>query len=179
MQQVCGLPPRLRSPDRELLEHRILPAFGRDDAVRRVLFAGCAPYTQHYPQLLPAAEHWTLDADPRCRRYGVRQHITAPLQNLRAQETGGPFDLIVCNGVLGWGLDAPDDAERAMRACHDTLRAGGYLLLGWNDVFPRNRVRPEQIAALSSFQRVGYCGLPESIRVRSAGRHVFDLYRRP
>lgn len=178
MRQACGEPATIRSPDRDLLEQRILPAFGRDSTVRRVLFVGCAAYTQHYPQLLPAAAHWTLDADPRRRRYGARRHLVALLQDLCAQETEGAFDLIVCNGVLGWGLDSPSDAERAMRACHDALRGDGLLLLGWNDVFPRNRVKPEDITALASFEHTGYDGLPARIYVHSAGQHVFDLYRR-
>lgn len=179
LRQTLGAPPRIRSPDRALLERRILPAFGRDDSIQRVLFVGCAPYTQHYPRLLSAAESCTLDPNPRNRRYGVRWHVIAPLQDLRTQQIRGLFDLIVCNGVLGWGLNSPDDADRAMRTCHDALRADGYLVLGWNDVFPRNRVKPEHITALAAFEHVGYAGLPARIRVRSATRHVFDLYRRP
>jgi len=179
--QACGQPSRMRSPDRDVLERQLLPAFGRDRAVRRVLFVGCAPYTRHYPRLLPTAECWTLDADPRRRLYGARQrHITATLQNLCVHMTGKPpFDLIVCNGVLGWGLDAPADAQRAMAECHDALRRGAWLLLGWNDVFPRNRVKPEQLMALAFLEHAGYEGFAARIRVASAGRHVFDLYRRP
>jgi len=177
--QALGQAQRLRSPDRRLLERHILPAFALDSAVRRALFVGCAPYTRHYPRLLPAAESWTLDSDPRRRRFGARHHVTAALQDLRAQEMGGPFDLIVCNGVLGWGLNSADDASRAMWACHDALRTGGCLLLGWNDYFPRNRVKPEQIPALAALEHIGYGDMEARIRVRSAVRHVFDLYRRP
>jgi len=174
-----GQPARIRSPDRDLLEQRLLPAFGRDPDIRRVLFVGCATYTQHYPSMLPAAEHWTLDADPLRRRYGISRHIIAPLQHLTPDATGGLLDLIVCNGVLGWGLDSPDNAQSAMDACRQTLRSGGYLLLGWNDVFPRNRVKPEQIPALASFEHADYDGFAARIRVRSANRHVYDLYRAP
>jgi hypothetical protein len=71
------------------------------------------------------------------------------------------------------------DAEDAFDACHDALRIEGELIVGWNDVAPRNRVRPESVFALARFERHCLPGL-QHWRVNVAGphRHVFDFYRK-
>ena len=58
---------------------------------------------------------------------------------------------------------------------------GGELLLGWNDISPRNRVVPEDIPALRRFE-AGHFGDSANRRgwkMDAANRHVFDFYRRP
>ncbi len=47
-----------------------------------------------------------------------------------------PFDLVVLNGVLGWGVDTTADAERALAAAWEALRPGGLLVLGVNEERP-------------------------------------------
>lgn len=132
-QELRGRAPRRRSEDRRVLEQEILPAFAREPGVARVLFAGCASYTRHYEALFDRAEYWSIDPARRNRRHGARRHIESDLQRLAQHVPAGYFDLIVCNGVLGWGLNAPDQANAAFAACHAALREGGHLLLGWND----------------------------------------------
>lgn len=175
---MFGRPARRRSADRHLLEGQILPEFARDAAVTRVLFCGCARYTRDYGALFDGAEYWTLDPDPRRRRFGARLHLVDRLECLE-RHVPGHFDLIVCNGVLGWGLSTLPQAEAAFSACHAALARGGYLLLGWNDVAPRNRVRPEDIGALALFEHVRYGRFGPRISVPGWHRHVFDFYRKP
>lgn len=170
---------RRRSRDRTLLERHILPAYARRADVRRVLFVGCARYTQHYRRFFVASEYWTMDAVPRNRRWGARLHIRDRLERLDRHVAPGYFDLIICNGVLGWGLNRRDDAESAFAACHRALRVGGELVLGWNDIFPHNEVRPESLNALRRYERVavhGLCG--PVVRVDVPHRHVFEFYRK-
>lgn len=178
-QKLLGRPPRMNTPDRRLLEDRLLPALAAAPAIRRTLFCGSAAYTQHYERIFKGGDFWTIDPDPRLRRYGARRHIVDRLQNLLRNDVDGAFDLIVCNGVIGWGLDAPRDVDDAMAACHLALGPGGYLLLGWNDVYPRNRERPKQVAALRRFEHVGFNGFARHIVVPGPECHVFDFYRKP
>jgi SAM-dependent methyltransferase len=170
---------RRDTPDRRLLEDRILPAYASRPEIRRVLFVGCAPYTQHYEAVFGSAEYWTID--PRAHpRWGARRHIRDRLERLGRHVAADYFDLIVCNGVLGWGLDQRADAEAAFAACHAALRAGGELVVGWNDVRPRNGIRPDSLRALAVFERAGLreIGGPQ-VRVEGPRRHVFEFYRKP
>jgi SAM-dependent methyltransferase len=176
--RVVGRPARRRSADRELLERQILPAFARDPAIARVLFCGCAPYTSSYAVLFAGAEYWTLDPDARNRRFGASHHLIGRLESLERHNVTD-FNLIICNGVLGWGLSTPPQAEAAFQACYAALTAGGYLLLGWNDVAPRNRVRPDNVAALMRFDHSAYGRFGPRMNVAGWHRHVFDFYRKP
>jgi hypothetical protein len=147
--------------------------------VRRVLFVGCARYTQHYAQLFSHAEYWTIDAVPRNRRWGAQLHIRDRLERLDRHVAPGYFDLIVCNGVLGWGLNRRDDAEAAFTVCLEALRAGGELVVGWNDVFPRNAVRPDSLKALKRYERCPKSDLGGPVvRIDVPHRHVFEFYRK-
>ena len=158
--RALGLPATLRTEDRRILEQVILPEYARRSDIGRVLFVGCASYTQRYGEIFGGREYWTIVPVARRRRYGSERHIVDRLQNLGNHVPAGYFDLVVCNGVLGWGLNAPEDANSALAACHTHLRAGGDLLLGWNDVAPRNRVLPR------TFRRCGDSMRRSSVRGR-------------
>ena len=178
--RALGLPAQLHTADRRILEQQILPEYARRPDIARILFVGCAPYTQRYGELFGGREYWTIDPVARRRRYGSERHIVDTLQNLGSHGAPGYFDLIVCNGVLGWGLNTPSDADAAFDACFNRLRAGGDLLLGWNDIAPRNRVQPEDIPALRRFDSLNF-GASQSARrvVDAPNRHVFNFYQKP
>ena len=175
-----GLPSQLNTEDRRVLEQLILPEYARRPDISRVLFVGCASYTQRYGEFFGGREYWTIDPVARRRQYGSTRHIVDTLQNLGSHVATGYFDLIVCNGVLGWGLNTPADADFALTACFTHLRAGGDLLLGWNNIAPRNRVMPEDIPALRRFEAVVF-GPSRTTRleINAQNRHVFDFYRKP
>ena len=175
-----GLPSPPQTEDRRVLEQVILPEYASRLSISRILFVGCAAYTQPYGRFFRNREYWTIDPVERRRRYGSDRHIVDTLQNLGGHVAPEYFDLIVCNGVLGWGLNTPADADAALTACFTHLRPGGELLLGWNDIAPRNRVVPESIPAVRRFDvsefgpsRVGRWS------VEAPNRHVFDFYRKP
>lgn len=178
--RALGLSAQLHTEDRRVLEQVILPEYARHTNIARILFVGCAAYTQRYGELFGAREYWTIDPVARRSRYGSRHHIVDQLQNLGHHAQPGYFDLIICNGVLGWGLNAPEDAESAFAACLTHLRAGGHLMVGWNNIAPRNRVLPKDIAALRAFDRAKF-GSAQTTRwvVDAANRHVFDFYLKP
>ena len=177
--RALGLSAQLHTEDRRVLEQVILPEYARRADIARILFVGCAAYTQRYGDLFGAREYWTIDPVPRRSQYGGRHHIVDQLQNLGRHVQPAYFDLVICNGVLGWGLNTPAEAHQAFAACRTSLRAGGDLLLGWNDVAPRNRVLPDDIAALRQFDRVPF-GPARTVRwvIDAPNRHVFDFYRK-
>ena len=103
---ALGLPNRMRTPDRDALEQVILPAYAARPDIKAVLFVGCAWYTHHYKSMLPGREYWTIDPDPWKKRFGARRHIVAGLESVDAHIAASRLDLIICNGVFGWGLFA-------------------------------------------------------------------------
>ncbi len=175
--RALGLPAQLDTADRRVLEQVILPAFAARRTRQRLLFVGCAAYTQHYEQIFAAHEYWTIDPVASRRRYGSRHHIIDGLQNLGDHAEAEFFDVIVCNGVLGWGLNLPGQVDAAFTACHRHLRTGGELVLGWNDVAPRNDVSPNDVSALKLFRAAIFAPL-ETTRFAVAGsnRHIFDFF---
>lgn len=156
----------------------ILPAYARRTDIERVLFVGCAAYTQHYSAFFAGREYWTIDPVARRRRYGSQRHLVDRLQNLGNHVQAGYFDLVICNGVLGWGLNSLDDADAAFAACERHLREGGELVLGWNDIAPRNRIAPEEVPALRRFEPTMFePARTARLNVEAPQRHVFNFYR--
>ena len=178
--RALGLPAQLHTEDRRVLEQVILPDYARRPDIERVLFVGCAAFTERYGEFFTGREYWTIDPVAARRRYGSTRHIVDTLLRLGSHMAPDCFDLIVCNVVLGWGLNAAADADAALAACFTHLRAGGELLLGWNNIAPRNHVLPEHIPALRRFDAAHFGASQTAhweLPVRN--RHVFDFYQKP
>jgi hypothetical protein len=157
----------MRTEDRRILEQVIFPHYGRDPHIRTVLFVGCDWYTAHYQRRYFALhDYWTIDRDKTRRRFGARQHITVPLEKLGQHFPRGFFNLIICNGVYGWGLDRAEDFDVAMSQCYICLADAGHLLLGWNDT-------PEwDPAPLSSVHTLGLFFSPYSFPPLGGSRYL-------
>jgi SAM-dependent methyltransferase len=181
------LPVRLRRAvlpiveDRRVLESVIFPQYRAVGGIRAVLFVGCDWYTQHYEQAFFAdLDYWTLEPLRERRAFGARQHVVAALEDLADHFPPDRFDWIICNGVLGWGLDSPAQCERALAACHSRLRPGGHLLLGWNRLPGREPVPIEELERLGPFERHAFpvfgswCYTTDTLH-----RHAYAFYRKP
>src|SRR5581483_6111739 len=146
------LPVRQQTEDRRILEQLIFPRLAARADIRSILFVGCAWYTKHYERKhFPRKDYWTLDAEPGARKFGGRRHIVDRLEHLQRYFPANFFDLIICNGVLGFGLDSVRDCDQAFDACYRSLRKGGQLLLGWNDMRERAPVALAEVRALRHF----------------------------
>lgn len=179
---ILGFDARHVTPDRLVLEQRILPHYGRDASIDSVLFVGCAWYTSHYWKYFPAKRVWTIDSDSRKRKYSTRfyGHVVDSLECVDRHFDRGFFDLIVCNGVYGWGLNRPDDCERAFRACLSCLAPGGRLVVGWNETPDRNPAPFDSLEVWGEFDRLEPSPLgPSRFRVGPPDLHVFDFFVKP
>jgi SAM-dependent methyltransferase len=167
----------LDTDDRRVLDGIILPHLAAAPEFGKVLFVGSDWYTRRYNRVFADKEYWTIDKDPSRARYGASRHVTDVLQNLERHFPPGYFDLILCNGVLGWGLDDKDDAERAFAACWQGLREGGVFVLGWNNIPRRRPLSLEASTGLARFKPYVFAPLKESrYLTRSRNRHTFDFY---
>lgn len=163
--------------DRSILEFIILPAIARSPDYRRVLFIGCDWYTRGYEQIFIEREYWTLEIDPSKRKYGASQHIVDSATNLAQHFEPDSLDFIVCNGVIGWGLDDREEIERMLDACWTALREKGVLLLGWNDVPEHAPVALSELEALSMFQPYVFPELErEEVLTDTELRHTYNFY---
>ncbi|HKT17956.1 MAG TPA: methyltransferase domain-containing protein [Stellaceae bacterium] len=175
---TLGLPTPLRTEDRRVLEQVIFPAYATRDDIHTVLFVGCQWYTRHYEKTyFPRQTFWTIDPLRDARRYGASHHVVAPLERLADFFPESTFDLIICNGVYGWGLDSRAQCEAAFAQCHSRLRPGGHFVLGWNDTPALTPMPLESIASLKLFRRADF---PEfgtwRFVTQTKLRHVFDFY---
>ena len=92
------------------------------------------------------------------------------------------FDLIVCNGVFGWGINNKEDTEVAIKQCYSCLRPAGMLVLGWNDV---STYRPYfaigKCENLSKFQPYIFPPLSTAkyLTENSPTQHTYNFYLKP
>lgn len=142
-------------PDRQHLEKVILPVLGRG-AFRRILFIGCESFTRNYGRHFekPSTEYWTTDIRPEAAPFGAAgRHVTCDVKELESHfPQGFAADLILFNGVFGYGLNTDEDMDAALRAIHRVLLAGGILMLGWNKDLAGE---PERLPAMTLYQKVG------------------------
>lgn len=169
----------LPTKDRRVLEAVILPHFANCEDFKRILFVGCAWYTRGYGRIFRDKQYSTLDADPAKSRWGAQRHICDSLVRVASHFSEGTLDVILCNGVFGWGLDAKPDVEAAFQGCHQCLRPGGVFMLGWNDV-PKRRPFPlESCESLRSFQPYRFAPFETNChRTGTRNKHTYSFYCR-
>jgi hypothetical protein len=179
MEALSMEPRRISSHDRAILEEIILPYFGNGQCYQRILFVGCSAYTRSYGKFFENKEYWTIDYKRVKRKYGSQKHITDSVINLANYFPNNYFHAIIMNGVIGFGLDKPDEIEKALDACFDMLERGGILILGWNDHPTRLPIAISAIHALKRFQRYPFEPLQTSyVRTEGRSRHTFSFYRK-
>jgi len=175
-----GAPIMARLQDRRILERHVFPFIQQHGKFRDILWVGCSWYTAPYAGLFRDRNFWTLDIDPLKERYGSARHLVDGMENVRRHFGVEVLDIVLCNGVVGWGLDSRAQLEEAFAGCFESLRPGGVLMIGWNDL-PQSRPIPfAELASLARFEPYSFPPLrTQEYRTRSIGRHVFTFYRKP
>lgn len=163
-------------PDRIYLEQYLLPAFA-NLGERRVLFVGTAWFTERYAKIFeqPGNCYSTLDRSSRAKGGASDRHYIADLRDIAVLFQPGAFNLVIVNGVFGFGLDKPEDILAALKAVHRVLCPGGHLLLGWNQDRTADPLTSECL--LDGYKPANIGDLPPRKLVKSFGKHihVFDL----
>ncbi|HEY3783873.1 MAG TPA: class I SAM-dependent methyltransferase [Steroidobacteraceae bacterium] len=174
------LPTPLNTTDRAVLEQRVFPYYSSNPSIRDVLFVGCNTYTAHYQRdFFPDVNFVTLEPDPELARYGASCHIQAPLEKLADHCPPGSFDLIICNGVFGWGLNTYEQCETAFSQCHQCLVQDGQMVLGWDDLPQRTPIALERLPSLRRFRKYAFPAFRAwRYRTDTPFRHTYDFYRK-
>lgn len=179
---ALGFKPKHQALDRRMLDEIILPRLAADERFARVLFVGCDWYTEHVEDLFrsPGRRYATIEIDPGRARHGAGTHFVAALADLGRHVSDGSLDLIICNGVIGWGLNHPAEIERSIQACAASLSPGGVLLLGWDDVPEKLPMKITDIQALSALRPAIPSGFEASvIPTGTYARHTFGFWEKP
>ena len=176
---ICGIGPRLKEQDRQVLEGTIFPYLVGQADLQRVLFVGCHWYTWHYNKVFADKDYWTLEIDPARKRYGSKQHIIDSVENIADHFAPDSLDAVMLLGVIGWGLDDPEAANHSIQGIHRCLRADGVFINGWDDV-PEHRPFPmESLSGIQQFEPWSFppLGTPRFLCEKQDLRHTFDFYR--
>jgi hypothetical protein len=172
-------PNQISSHDRYILEKVILPSFAKEASVHNVLFVGCAAYTRRYEEILPMKEYWTIDVKRVKRKYGSKRHIVDSITNIGKHVANDYFQLILMNGVIGFGLNRLDEIDQAINACHTALASDGILVLGWNNTALRTPIDLRTVQALAKFQDYYFEPLRASLyQTQVSGQHTYGFYQK-
>jgi SAM-dependent methyltransferase len=179
--QVVETRLKSRLPDRAMLLEALFPALHQTSALSnnsKVLWIGCRPYTKLYYDLIEqkGAECWSVDIDPDMQPFGRSgRHITGDMLELRQLFPGNYFDTVLCNGVLGYGVDTPADQLKAFEAMAAVTKPDGRLLVGWNT----DRMSDPLKFGLADrwFEHAPLPGFAARYVVDGC-THVYDTYRR-
>ncbi len=166
--------------DRLIMEQQIFGYYQSRPEIHDILFVGCDADTSGYHQrYFKNARFVTIEPNPENRAYGATEHIIGVMEDLHQHYAPESFDLVLCNGVFGWGLDDFNNCEAAFEQTHRALRPGGSLMLGWNDV-PRRAPFPlETIKSLAKFHKDEFPPFKTwRYLTDTVYRHTYDFYRK-
>ena len=176
-----GIPAKFHSPARSVLEDSILPYYVSQDSKSRMLFVGIDWYTKHYEKLFKHYEaYWTIDPDPTQKRYGGKNHIVDFFENLNKYFDPQYFDVIICNGVLGHGINDRETVEKALGVCFSYLRPGGTFVLGWGGTPGLLSFPLEESESLRQFAPFEFPPLKtSSYSTKPQYQYVFQFFQKP
>lgn len=115
-----------------------------------------------------------LDIDPSAAQFGARnRHVTASILDVHQYFDSSFFDIVMLNGVFGWGINSREDQDKALQCIREVLRPGGVLLLGWDT--DRSEDTFVALAAAHGFSYRNPMGLPNRVQFKTS-YHTYDLF---
>lgn len=162
-----------------MLERIIFPYLIVEKNPKRILDIGREDYQRFYNKFFFGRELWTIDRKRSRKEYGAERHIVGDVKNLNNYFKDDYFDIIIMNGVFGWGLDKPEDIERTFGAIYETLRPGGILVFGYNNVPDLKPVKIKEIENLKKFKGFYFKPLGGVSFTCINGQHTYNFYQKP
>ena len=129
-----SIPVRIETLDRKFLESKIFPYLNEIYTYdNKLLFIGVAQYTKHYYPLLKYDVR-TIDNIPGQSKYGNnKKHTMGSALNLSKHYEESFFDVIVANGLIGYGTNNKNDFNNLLHSCFRCLKNEGILIVGYNN----------------------------------------------
>lgn len=164
------------SLDRIFLEDNLFRIFKVEGF--SVLSIGCHPASGIYRKLLPADRYHTLDIDPDNARYGARNHTIGDCRDLSVLLPGRKFDIILFNGILGYGIDESETFHSFQASAHTALCDGGWLVVGYNDIPSRKAGLIRSIDSTLFSPSAFLDSIPSKVELPTHNRHTFEFFRK-
>lgn len=112
--------------DRRFLKEVIFPFFSSKAEIKKILFVGVHSYTKDYEQFFSGKYFKTIDCDPNMKKFGSANHETIDFCNFTEKD----FDLVILNGVIGYGLNEISQVRQAAEIASSILKHDGWFVLG-------------------------------------------------
>ena len=162
--------------DRDVLERIIIPSILSDKNPQKILDVGREEYEQFYNLFFKGRELWTIDIDPERKVFGSKNHIVDNVKNVTDHFNESHFDLIIMNGVFGWGLNDKADIEMTISGFHKILGDGGIFVFGFNDIPDLKPVEIEEIESLKMFDSLYFKPLDGTKFKSKNGEHTYMFF---
>jgi hypothetical protein len=107
---------------RKYLEE-IIPCFPEP-----MLFLGWAKYTKEYGKICKMI---SVDIKTKVKP-DIIADITTDNFVKKVKEQHNNYKSLIINGVIGWGVNEPEQIHKALNNCKKVMSPGGYMLMGWN-----------------------------------------------
>ncbi|MBY0512221.1 MAG: hypothetical protein K2P94_18970 [Rhodospirillaceae bacterium] len=169
-----------RLPSRIFLQTTVIPALAAAGR-QRMLFVGTRSYNRpSYVQCMASGiSVWSIDLDPAAAAYGAPAgHFTGSICDIDKLADGSAFDVVVYNGVLGWGVNTPVDAIASLDAIRKVTTSSALMFIGWN---PGKTDGAEVAALRAQLRRASLGVIPEEIEFPPTGGaqrypHRYELF---
>lgn len=123
---------KMASPDRVYLETVIFPHYNNTLKPKIVLSVGVDWYTELYQKYFPDSLYLTIDFNSEKNIHCANGfHLNANVQHLTAENA---CDLIIFNGVYGYGISRMNEYNLTMKVLHRLLKPNGILIFGYNNL---------------------------------------------
>ena len=178
---------RLRVPSRMFMEREVFDYVnqqfrrGTTAPAARCLFIGLDKHNWHYDRLLDP-DFYSIDLNPRNAAYGQpNRHVVGSATELSSYYRPNSFDVVIANGLIGFGLDTEEAFNQLMFECHRVLASDGMLVLGYNDKPDRLNFNIEQATGYQVFKTFepGIAGMTGARHVVADGFQHCYVFLRP
>lgn len=163
--------------DRNVLERKIFPWILAELEPQTILDIGREEYQKFYNQFFRGRELWTMDFDPKRKKWGSKNHLTADAAEVGKLFQEKYFDVILMNGVFGWGLNEPQQVEKCFAGIYKILKPGGLFVLGYND-WEAMPMKAEEVKNLQKFKRFEFPPLQTDKFKCINGEHTYRFYKK-
>lgn len=129
---------KMKTDDRRILEKFIFRDLCFNNDVQDILFVGCSKITSWYPTLFNfffRKNFVTVDPDINMIKYGSKKkHYVAKFEDIgNNNKFRDRFDIIIINGVFGYGINTKKDQIKTINASRFLLKKGGLLNIGFRN----------------------------------------------
>ncbi|MBS3168715.1 methyltransferase domain-containing protein [Candidatus Woesearchaeota archaeon] len=170
---------RLEFDDRDVLERTIFPYILAFHNPKKILDVGREPYQHFYNEFFKGRELWTLEKNPKRKKYGAKKHVIGDASKISEYFKEDYFDVVFMNGVFGWGLNKKEDIENSFNGVFKVLKNEGIFILGWNDLKDLTPIPLNELESLKKFKKYYFKPLKTSeYTCPGEGRHTYSFFKK-